>query len=311
MKEGLCPDMPLFVNDWLSSTSIKLMTLEEEGAYLNLLLHAWNDDNCCLPDNDKHLAALSKLGERWYGSKEKIKANFQPDPERPGKIFNAKQRAVRAEQKARQDAARARGQKGAQARWEKKCDRNAQALPKHSSSNATASAKHVLENTSSPVSPLPSPEESLFISAPVEPLPSFPKSHTEAVENAPFHLQEVEAEFVKATWNKAMSRGGRDGRDIPIRNWGSFVATEWKYEQERREKLKQDRTGAAQQPWAQIKNLEAMILEVDKSLAQLPVPQGDLYPEKKKEIHQKRAPLLERKAKMKGQIDTLRQQIAN
>jgi hypothetical protein len=68
---------------------------------------------------------------------------------------------------------------------------------------------------------------------PVEPPASFPRTEQEAIQKAPLMLQE-QREFVIATFHKAMSRGGRDAKDVPIRNWSSFLAIEWKYAQNRK-----------------------------------------------------------------------------
>jgi len=85
MKQGLCPDFPFFVNDWLSSTAVNAMTLAEQGAYLRLLCLAWNEPDCTLPDDDAQLSLLSLLNRAWaLGSDEKIRACFCPDPDRPG-----------------------------------------------------------------------------------------------------------------------------------------------------------------------------------------------------------------------------------
>src|ERR1041385_7783175 len=96
MKKGLCPDFPFYPNDWLGSTKVSLMTLDEQGAFLRLLCHAWSDPHCCLPDDDNALARLSTLNAAWTGEcAAKIRQCFSPDPERPGKIFNPRQREVR------------------------------------------------------------------------------------------------------------------------------------------------------------------------------------------------------------------------
>jgi uncharacterized protein YdaU (DUF1376 family) len=50
-----------YVEDWLSSTAIDLMTAAEERGYLRLLLHAWKNPDCGLPNDDRILAHLSKL----------------------------------------------------------------------------------------------------------------------------------------------------------------------------------------------------------------------------------------------------------
>lgn len=66
------PSMPLYVADWLSSESVTAMTLEQQGAFMRLLCHAWLSGSCSLPDNDTTLAALSTLGEKWAGENAKV-----------------------------------------------------------------------------------------------------------------------------------------------------------------------------------------------------------------------------------------------
>jgi uncharacterized protein YdaU (DUF1376 family) len=140
--------MPFLVNDWLSSLSVSLMTLDEQGAYLRLLCHAWSDPDCCLPDDDSKLALLSGLGPKWSeGSGLKIRAKFVPDETRQGHIFNAKQRGLRSDQTKRLKAAKDKATKAANSRWHRQS--NPQALPENSSSNAQASSEHMLGDASS------------------------------------------------------------------------------------------------------------------------------------------------------------------
>ncbi len=40
-------------------------------------------------------------------------------------------------------------------------------------------------------------------------------------------------EFAITTWNKAMSRGGMDAKGQPIRSWSHYLATEFRFEQNR------------------------------------------------------------------------------
>lgn len=156
MKEGLPPDMPVFPNDWLSSTAITLMTPAEEGAYWRLLCHAWSDPTCSIPKCPVSLAALSRLGEAWAtGGGAKIMACFEVDPERPDRVFNVKQRAIRDKQLKRIETAKAKASDAANARWNKKSSSSAQAMLEHSASNADAQTKHMPQNASSPVSRLP------------------------------------------------------------------------------------------------------------------------------------------------------------
>lgn len=52
---------PFYVNDFLSSSKVKLMSNEERGGYVLLLCHEWNDPQCSLPDNDEAVRKLSEL----------------------------------------------------------------------------------------------------------------------------------------------------------------------------------------------------------------------------------------------------------
>ncbi len=85
MAKGKAPAFMLYCGDWLSSTTILLMTPAEEGAYIRLLCHAWMALDCGLPAGDEELSVLSRLGAEWTKSAPKIRANFY---EREGRIFN-------------------------------------------------------------------------------------------------------------------------------------------------------------------------------------------------------------------------------
>lgn len=69
---------------------------------------------------------------------------------------------------------------------------------------------------------------------PVEPSKGFPKSESEAVGVCA--VSGVPEDFAVTVWNTANGRGGRDAKDIPIRNWASHLKAAWKYQQERNSK---------------------------------------------------------------------------
>lgn len=68
----------------------------------------------------------------------------------------------------------------------------------------------------------------------VELPPSFPKTEAEARGHAAF--VGCPDEFATKMWNKACSRGGRDAKDVPLRNFRAYLAIEWAYERERQAK---------------------------------------------------------------------------
>lgn len=64
----------------------------------------------------------------------------------------------------------------------------------------------------------------------------FPLDRQHAMQSA--SILPYPPDFVEHCWEKANGRGGADAQDVPIRNWASHLATQWKYEQERIAKAK-------------------------------------------------------------------------
>jgi uncharacterized protein YdaU (DUF1376 family) len=50
------PSIPLFGDAYLADT--RHLSLEEHGAYLQLMMIAWRTEGCCLPDDDSRLARM-------------------------------------------------------------------------------------------------------------------------------------------------------------------------------------------------------------------------------------------------------------
>lgn len=73
------------VDAWLSSTDVSMMSAVEERGYLRLLLHAWKQPDCGLPDDDEVLASLSLIGAGWPKAAGKIRRCFEV---RDGRIYN-------------------------------------------------------------------------------------------------------------------------------------------------------------------------------------------------------------------------------
>jgi len=111
------PAFQFYANDWLGSTQIMLMTPAEEGAYIRLLAIAWNDPDCCLPNDDEKLAKLSRLGEAWLnGSGAIIRKCFTVKGD---KIYNERllreKRKIEQFRKERSES----GKRGAESKWGK------------------------------------------------------------------------------------------------------------------------------------------------------------------------------------------------
>jgi hypothetical protein len=78
---------------WLTSPVVSCMTPAQEGAFIRLLAYQAKTKDCSLPDSDTELATLSRLGEAWKTDGVFVRAQFEPDEERTGRIFNKKLRA--------------------------------------------------------------------------------------------------------------------------------------------------------------------------------------------------------------------------
>lgn len=72
----------------------------------------------------------------------------------------------------------------------------------------------------------------------VEPPLNFPSTESEGIQVD--LVGPYTQEFIEACWNKAMSRGGRDARDVPIRSFSHYPAIELTYEQDRKSKTNGD-----------------------------------------------------------------------
>lgn len=64
-----------------------------------------------------------------------------------------------------------------------------------------------------------------------EPDEHFPATEKEAISHAAF--AGVTEQFAADTWHKANGRGGYDAKDVQIRNWRSYLKSQWVYEQDR------------------------------------------------------------------------------
>lgn len=111
----------MFASDWLGSTKRAVMSLEEQGAYMNLLAHQWGDDQCCLPDDDEVLAALSELRGRWVkGTTNPLRRCFPPHPTKEGFVANPKLLELWANKEEQRRRSSEGGKKSAQLRREAK-----------------------------------------------------------------------------------------------------------------------------------------------------------------------------------------------
>lgn len=136
------PYFPFFVKDFSADSNVEAMALNEVGAYVLLLCKAWQEDPPgTLPNDDRKLAAWSKLYDHWTEHKTYIMAPFTLESDnrwhqkRMEREFSYLcSRNAKASDKAR-DAAERRWKKG---RMLQACKTDAPSIEKTCTSNAQA-----------------------------------------------------------------------------------------------------------------------------------------------------------------------------
>jgi uncharacterized protein YdaU (DUF1376 family) len=93
------PAFQFYPKEYLSSAKIAMMTPAQEGAYWRLLAYCWLDPDCSIPDDDRVLAHLSRLGEGWLnGGSTLVRECFTPHPTIQGRLVNLRLLAEREKQ---------------------------------------------------------------------------------------------------------------------------------------------------------------------------------------------------------------------
>lgn len=93
------PAFQFYPDEWLASTAITLMCAAQEGAYIRLLCHCWNDPSCSIPDDDESLAILSRLGSAWAELGDRVRRCFVASST-PGRLVNVRLLKEREKQEA-------------------------------------------------------------------------------------------------------------------------------------------------------------------------------------------------------------------
>lgn len=104
--------MPFYVDDWLSSDTIVGFSLEQEAAYLRLLLRQWKASDGQLPKDEGVLASYSRLGTKWRRAGRPILQRCFV--ERAGGFVNVKLREIWL--RTREKSAKAKA--AAEKRWD-------------------------------------------------------------------------------------------------------------------------------------------------------------------------------------------------
>lgn len=164
------PAFLFYPKDWLSSPSVTVMSLQEQGAYIRLLAYCW-DGGCELPNNTRMLCDLSGMEKEraadsytellssdgkkeevvdddYKASMETILAEFQVHPDDDTKITNLKLLTLWREQDERREKKSKAGKEGADARWHRHDPANSEEIANDGSS--TPSSSSLPSSSSSP-----------------------------------------------------------------------------------------------------------------------------------------------------------------
>ena len=109
------PAFQFYPKDWISDESVLLMSLEQEGAYIRLLCHAWLHGS--IPADVDQLARIcrtspARMRQVWCG----VACCFS---EVDGRLVNARLERQRAKQEAFRAERAASGKKGSDGKWGK------------------------------------------------------------------------------------------------------------------------------------------------------------------------------------------------
>jgi uncharacterized protein YdaU (DUF1376 family) len=141
--------IPIFGDAYLADTTH--LTTEEHGAYFLLLLAAWRQDDCGLPNDDRKLARIVGLStKKWSSVKVTIMEFWTVEGDR---IYQQRLRREWIFVRQKSEGNR----KSAEARWNKQSTENKQsdAMRSHSECNAPPPPYKEEEPNGSPSSPLP------------------------------------------------------------------------------------------------------------------------------------------------------------
>ena len=110
------PWLKLGVDDWLGNEAIRLLTLPERGALIDLMLYTWVRGS--IPDNEGQLARLlgvtPTIFRRVWPSVQKLFVNH---PTESGRLVHPGLEEQRARAEARTEVLSESGRRGAKKRW--------------------------------------------------------------------------------------------------------------------------------------------------------------------------------------------------
>lgn len=116
------PAFQFYPGDYLSSASVQLLTLEEEGIYIRLLCYCWK--NGSIPSDPEICARLVGKGALTTPITN-VQQRFKIDPLNPSRMIHERLEREREKQESWIEKSRIGGKKGAAKRWgTRNCKKN-------------------------------------------------------------------------------------------------------------------------------------------------------------------------------------------
>ena len=104
-----------------------------------LLCYAWMDENCSIPDDDKSLSILSKMGRKWKNGGDKlILSCFEKHKTLPNRLINRRLLDEREKQDNYRISQRESGLKGAKSKWGRHSEPNRVAIDSPMTKNSSS-----------------------------------------------------------------------------------------------------------------------------------------------------------------------------
>ncbi len=152
------PAFLMYASDWLGSTKVDLMSLEQQGAYFRLLCHQWGDqETCSIPADDRSLSRLSRLGSRWEEEKAEILECFEPHPDLSGRLTNRRLYSMWVERQEFVAQKREAGKKSGEARSQRNPQREGNGNPNETGTDVQREPQRNPQREGNLPSPSPSP----------------------------------------------------------------------------------------------------------------------------------------------------------
>ena len=112
------PWFKFFPSDWLLSRTVRLMTAEQRGVYIQLLCEQWYGGNGLPSDENALIQLAGCTTDEWARTSESILEQFPTD--RNGRRYNKKLRAIQNEARGLSQERSKVGKRGNAKRWSSK-----------------------------------------------------------------------------------------------------------------------------------------------------------------------------------------------